>query len=158
MVDITRQEIKTTQEIESLKYNELIRYAVSINIKYQRQSKDVLLQMVLDRVEQLIEAEALVQAEHDEETFKREGGQVSEIKIEVEKPKSVEPKKRVVDVHVTESQKLILENDNISKSEKMRRLYRRGMTIADIHRVLESHYSFTYGVIDRYRKMIAKDN
>lgn len=156
MIDITNPEIKSQQEIESLKYNELIRYSISIGCVYRRQTKPVLLQMVLDKVEEMLAQITQGQIEHDEETARREGAQTSEIKIEAEKPKSPKPKKRVVDVHITSSQQVILEDSSISKSEKMRRLYRRGMTIADIHRVLGSHYSFTYGVIDRYRKMISK--
>lgn len=38
----------------------------------------------------------------------------------------------------------------VSKSEKMRQLYDLGLNVSDISKILESHYSFVYGVIDRY--------
>ena len=133
------------EEIEGLKYNELIQYGVAIGVPYQRQSKAVLLQMVLDQAEKDIKH---INADPETPT--------PAPKPATPEPKKVVAKKRQIDVHITENQQEILNNDGLSKSEKMRRLYRRGMTIADIHRVLQSHYSFTYGVIDRYRKMISR--
>jgi len=153
MTNITiPQDIKTNEEIESLKYNDLIQYAVSIGMRYQRQSKGVLLQMVLDKMEAINNAISITTDNVNEVT---RVGDVPQIVIEPEE--KIVTNKRQVDVHISASQQTILNDSDISKSEKMRRLYRRGMTIADIHRVLGTHYSFTYGVIDRYRKMISRE-
>lgn len=37
-----------------------------------------------------------------------------------------------------------------SKSDLMRKLYENGKSVSDISKLLNSHYSFVYGVIDRY--------
>lgn len=41
-------------------------------------------------------------------------------------------------------------NENITKSEKFRKLYDLGLTVAEISKLTSSVYSFVYGVIDRY--------
>ena len=38
---------------------------------------------------------------------------------------------------------------NVSKSEKFRRLYEVGVEVKDISKIMNSHYSFVYGVIER---------
>ena len=44
---------------------------------------------------------------------------------------------------------VILESE-VSKSEKMRQLYDNDMTVSEISKLLNSHYSFVYGVIQRH--------
>lgn len=38
----------------------------------------------------------------------------------------------------------------VSKSEKMRKLYDEGLNVSDISKLLDSHYSFVHGVIDKH--------
>lgn len=52
---------------------------------------------------------------------------------------------------INSEQKAVLEDKNLSKSEKMRKLYELGMTVAQIADNLNTHYSFTFGVIKRHK-------
>ena len=59
---------------------------------------------------------------------------------------------------LTEEQTAIMNNDSLSKSEKIRKLYRtEAISVADIARAVEVHYSHAYCVVSEYRKIL-KDN
>lgn len=127
-----------------------------------RTPKAVLQQMVLDKIEELQgESQQVAESVEIEENITPNDSELTDagqhtiepVGASAEKP---ERAKRRVDVYINEEHRQILNNDNLAKSEKMRRLWKKGMSIADIHRVLDTHYSFTYGVIDRYRKIVGE--
>lgn len=54
----------------------------------------------------------------------------------------------VVVEEISQLQKLL--NESTSKSEVMRKLYDDGKSVSEIAKLLKSHYSFVYGVIQRH--------
>lgn len=134
--------IVTEQQVMEMALPQLRELGTQLGLtSISRTAKGVLQQMVLDKLEESAPEE------------------VQPIEEEVEAVQEETParKKRHIEVFINEHHRRILDNDNISKSEKMRRLWKKEMSIADIHRVLDTHYSFTYGVIDRYRKILNRD-
>lgn len=86
-------------------------------------------------------------------------------KAEADKKEAVPAKKEVAkkskgktpaeDPELTEAQKAIMKDKTATKSEKVRKLYKSGMTIAQISREVKIHYSFAYCVVDAHKKLLA---
>lgn len=45
----------------------------------------------------------------------------------------------------------------VAKSEIFRKMYDDGISVGDISKITESHYSFVYGVISSSREIVKKD-
>ena len=141
---------RTSEEVKVMGLTDLREYGTLLGLSaISRTSKAVLQQMVLDQIEEL---PIVIEAEAAPETLQEE---VTEVPVKKVRKPTTERVKREVEVFINEAHRAILDNVKLSKSEKMRRLWKKDMSIADIHRVIGAHYSFTYGVIDRYRKILA---
>lgn len=156
----------TPNDVKLMNGTQLRELGSSLGLRaISRTPKPVLQQMILDELE-------LQEVSHEIQTVNTPSAPevcegfpqqvVQEVPEEVSEEVSEEVvekisrPKRTLEVYISDVHRQILDNENFSKSEKMRRLWKNKMSIADIHRVLDSHYSFTYGVIDRYRKLLEK--
>jgi len=72
---------------------------------------------------------------------------VNEEKVTV--PEKVKPV-----IELTDAQKDVVNHSSLNKSEKMRRLWRTGLLVKQIYRILNVDYVFVYDVIKRYEEII----
>lgn len=152
----------TPNDVKLMNGTQLRELGASLGLRaISRTPKPVLQQMILDELE-LQEVSYEIQTVNTPSTpevcegFPQEVVQDVPEEVSEEVVEKVSRPKRTLEVYISDVHRQILDNETFSKSEKMRRLWKNKMSIADIHRVLDSHYSFTYGVIDRYRKLLDK--
>ncbi len=53
-------------------------------------------------------------------------------------------------LELTESQKEIVDDESVSKSEKFKKLYDKGLSISQITKAMDTHYSFVQSVINKH--------
>jgi hypothetical protein len=147
---------RTSEEVKVMGLTDLREYGTSLGLSaISRTSKAVLQQMILDKIEEIVEP--VIEEEIVSEAPEAIVESMEEV-IETPQKKGLANRvKRDVEVFINEHHRAILDNAKLSKSEKMRRLWKKDMSIADIHRIIGAHYSFTYGVIDRYRKILSSE-
>jgi hypothetical protein len=117
----------TPEQIEAAPYNELIKLTQAAGIKYTAQKKEELKSLLLSTV--------------SEPAPKRS--------------KALKGKTKFTHSKISGKEiETLLRDKNISKSEKMRRLYEEaGITkITGLAELVKVNYSFAYGVVDRFKK------
>ena len=151
---MTTLTVPTSDEVKEFNASKLRELGMQLGLTaISRTPKAVLQQMVLDAIESQNNTEqSQPSVEEVEEEEKRMAAREAASKPSADE--STARPKKTVEVAINDKHRAIIDNNDISKSEKMRRLWKKGMSIADIHRVLSTHYSFTYGVIDRFRKIL----
>ncbi len=166
----------TNDELKAMKYNDVINVAKEIGIEFKLQKKGELIDLILAKqggsdtessVEETentstdsVENSSAEEVNEADNASSTESSEKSEKKSKEKAPKAPrklkskgEKKQDVID-QLNKDQRRIYDDENISKSEKMRRLFKRGLTIAQISHLMEAHYSFVFGVISRFKNAI----
>ena len=134
----------TLDQVKTVPLNDLVKL-LPPEVKYTSQKKDelksVLLSAVNEPAAKPVKAKPKTQAKLK---LKPNVRPKESLKAKVKKSLQVMPGKEVG---------LIVRDKNLSKSEKLRRLYDGGITkITGLAELVSVHYSFAHGVIARYLK------
>lgn len=172
----------TSDELKAMKYNDVINVAKEIGIEFKLQKKGELIDLILEKQggsdtespstepenvpAESVEKSSIEEADESDDTqdnndSSEENSEKPKPTIKKEKspktsrePKGKGEKKQDVIDQLNKDQRRIYDDENISKSEKMRRLFKKGLTIAQVSHLMEAHYSFVFGVISRFKDAI----
>lgn len=157
---------------------ELIALTKETSVEYKFQTKNAMKEIILKEVNG---SEATSEEEEEEIEMPEPGGEVDDetaktnlaakkpakkdAKAEVKKPeekkkkgKEPEPGMSLEEIKARKDVQEILNKEDYKKSDKIRNLYRKcDISIGMISKLLDIHYSFTYCVVDAFRKNHMKE-
>jgi len=146
----------TRKDIEGAPYQKLVALAPRLGIKYQYQGKEELQTILLEKVSQMDNSSS--DKESKEKVEKSKTRTSKSEKSEPQKTKSEKSETRASKSGKSEPRQYdkkvlnILDDDSLSKSDKMRKLYDENVTSpGEISKLVSAHYSFVYTVLSKYK-------